>query len=119
MMIQDRELMIMGNNVEALRERIKNYWHITFRNELGEPLLIFPETFAAIMRIKDSDSDELQLLFRMNITYYILTFSSCDEAKKFSEALLEYVTLLYMKIVPADVKARWEENQITIDSRDV
>lgn len=116
-MIEAQENRRIGNNVEALCEIIEDILYITFKDEQGEPLLIFSQFEAAIMRFnKHSQDDKRQLLFRMNIKYYILTFSSCDKAKEFSKALLRNVTALYMRRVDPDVIDRFEKNQITIDS---
>lgn len=117
-MIQDRKFRTIGKNVEALRENIKNEWYITFKNERGEPLLIFAVTKAAIMHIKQLKNDMVQLLFRISETYYILSFWDCVEAKRFSDALLKFITILYMKYVPVDVRDCFQSIQTAFNSLD-
>lgn len=115
MMIQSEEIRKIGNNVEALRERIKNVWYTTFKNGNGEPLLIFSQAEAGITRITSLQDNTQQLLFRTHIKYYILTFSSSDEAKKFGDYLLRCIRKMYMRYVPGDIKDRFEKNRIKID----
>lgn len=67
------------------------------------------------MRVKQSEYNRLQLLFRIDETYYILSFWNYVEAKQFSDALLDYVKILYMKYVPADVRARFESILTAVD----
>lgn len=109
----------MGINVEALQETIDNVRHITFKNERGEPLLIFSQKDASILplRIKPyTQIDKTQLLLRVHTAFYILTFSNHAQAKEFSEALLVLVKALHLSRTFRIIKTRFNENKITIDS---
>lgn len=116
MMIEEKIDRKMGDNVEALLEKIDDYWYITFKNAQGEPLLIFAQTCAAIMRITKKQKDKSQLLLQVYTEYYILTFSSVDKTNKFSLALVKYVTTLYMYRLDAIYLNRFNGNQILNDS---
>lgn len=115
-----QENIKFGDNVEALQEE-GNYGkrYITFRNNKGEPLLIFGQNQAAIMRISRVQDDKHQLLMRIHGVFYILTFSDGAYAKIFSASLLQYVNLLKIWRVDANVRARFETNRITMDPKDV
>lgn len=114
-----RENRKIGINVEALQERIKFIWYITLKNDQGEPLLIFCQNDAAILRMCRSQDDKRQLLMQVHGMHYILTFSSGDEAKKFSDGLLDYVKALPLGRLHASVRNRFENNKITMDPIDV
>lgn len=110
----------MGDNIEALYEDIDGRMYITFKNEQGEPLLIFPQREASIERIERFQDLKLQLLLKVLATHYILTFSSNDEARRFSEALLRCnVKLLVMSKVYSNIRERFKNNQIGIEPPDV
>lgn len=107
----------IGKNIAALYEYNFRKWYISFRNELGEPLLIFSHEEAQILLIsKPWLTDRLQLLLQIYRTYYILTFSSHDEARQFSEALLQFMKPLHMGRVIGFMKRRFERNAIKVDS---
>lgn len=115
-MIHSSEHRKIGENVQALYEIIEDILYITLKNEGGEPLFVFCKAEAAIMRIKRSQDDKRQLLFRLHSKYYILTFNNWTEAKQFSYALLKHVTSIYMSRVHRDVLDSFEYNQIAVDA---
>lgn len=106
----------LGNNVQALCERINDVWHITLRNEQGEPILIFSQSEALITGMKRSLINQRQVLLKAHGTFYILTFSSYTEAKQFSDALLDYLDKLYLNSLDLGVKNRFKFNQIMLNS---
>lgn len=105
----------MGDNVEVLLERIDYLWYITFIDKEGKPLLIFSQSEASMTRIARSQTDKLQLLMRISMSYYILTFPNCDKAKEFNEAMAKYAVALYISRVEDNVKKSFENNKITVD----
>lgn len=111
---QDQEIIKIGDNVEVLLERINHIWYITFTNDHGEPFLTFCQTEAAIMRVDGSPNFKPQILMRVTATLYILTFLKFAEAAQFSDAFLKYVKILRYGRIPADVRACYESNQITM-----
>lgn len=107
----------MGNNVQALGERIKDTWYITLRNGPGKPLRVFCQIEAAITRITRDRKSKVQLLLQVHTTHYILTFSKCTEAEEFSKSLNHHdVVNLIVCRVDEYFRNQFENNDITINS---
>lgn len=104
----------MGNYVQAFYEDINGTSYLTFKNGKGDPLLIFSKDEALINHIQPSDNDTMQLLLRVHMMHYILTFSSNSGAKDFSNALSQYVKELNVDEVFPNVKSLFENNRIRI-----
>lgn len=115
-MIEEEIDRKMDDKVKALHERIDDFTYITFKNERGEPLLIFCQTEAAITRINRQQNDIQQLLLQIGLSHYILTFSNRDRAKQFSDHLLKHLVTLFLTRCQANVRARFQDNRITMDS---
>lgn len=109
----------MGDNVEALYENSDGRICITFKSDEGEPLLIFIPREARIERITNPQRNKRQLLLRVQLTHYILTFSNNAEARQFSGAMLFdlKVRVLFIDKDFPKIKERFESNDITIDPR--
>lgn len=115
--IELRKCRKIGNSLDALHEKISDTGYITFKNEGGEPLLIFPEKKAKILIVtKPWQGNMLQVLLQVDVTHYILTFSKHSEAEKFSQALLKYLKPLHMGHVFHYVRDRFKNNEITCGS---
>lgn len=113
-----RECIEMGKNVEALEEKINGISYITFKNDSGEPVLIFSQSRAAFMRFA-FQFNKPQIVFRTHIYHYILTFSDCLKAEAFSEAFVNYVkdSIQFFRL-HANVGELFEHNKIKVKPTD-
>lgn len=107
----------IGNNVEALREKINDIWYMTLRNDQGEPIHIFSQNEASITFIKRTSINKLQLLMQVHETFYILSFSSYTQTKQFSDALLKYVSILALSTLDDDPypRIRYKSNRFSVE----
>ena len=103
-------MKLIGENLDALAERLNDGWNTTFRNEQGDPLLIFSRGELSTESIK-----EPQLLWRIHSSYYILTFSDNDESRIFEEDV-GYGSRRNQLRVDASIRSRFYRNEIEIDS---
>lgn len=116
--ITNLEYRYIDNNVEALRENINDDWYITLKNEQGDPLFIFNQETSYILPNKRSNNDKSHVLLKIYLSHYLLIFPDRAEARKFSNALLEFIKPLHLGHIFRTIKDRFLNNPFRSDSQD-